>query len=102
MERGRYWLLTINNPVLTEVQILNILDIQEWMGNFQLEEGENGTEHWQLFIYTAETLRLSALKKVFTRAHTEKAKNAEKSHEYCQSKLVFIIAAHLLRFSSRR
>lgn len=74
--KGSHWSITINNPTEADHQIISQLPMNKfvklWKG--QLEKGENGTEHIQGMLQT-EYIRFSAIKKLFPRAHIEKAKN---------------------------
>ena len=47
----------------------------------QLEEGENGTPHLQLMLMT-KSMKFSAVKKLFPRAHIEIAKNPKALQKY--------------------
>lgn len=82
IDRARYWSITINNP--TEEEYKFPLPAK-WKLNGQLERGEDtGTLHYQGMLNTAETVRFSAVKKAFPRAHIEAAKNPAALAKYVQ------------------
>lgn len=72
-DRGTCWSLTINNPVETDFPNADSLP-SGWTYEGQIEEGEHGTKHYQGMVKTPQ-VRFSAVKKIFPRAHIEKAKN---------------------------
>ncbi len=76
----KYWCYTINNP--TEVDIVsNDLFTYHVYG---IEVGEEGTKHFQGFCIFKKVKRLTAVKKVFPRAHLERMKSTpKKSAAYC-------------------
>lgn len=82
---GRNWLLTINNEDPEEFkQSLethnDLLQCVYW----QQEKGESGTEHIQACITFRKNSRLSAIKKLWPRAHVELTHNVNASRLYCQ------------------
>lgn len=81
-ERATCWSVTINNPTASdEDNIAKAKQKSGWKVSGQLEEGENGTRHYQLMVKTPQT-RFSALKSAFPRAHIEVARNAKALAEY--------------------
>lgn len=70
-ERATCWSITINNP--TEEDEKPQLP-SGWRFAGQLERGEEGTLHIQGILHTPQ-VRFSAVKRVFPRAHIEKAYN---------------------------
>lgn len=82
-DRGTCWSITINNPTEDEVKDGQLL-IQlnpGWKCTGQMEVGKDGTPHYQGMLMTNQ-VRFSAVKKVFTRAHIEKAKNKAALSKY--------------------
>lgn len=70
-ERGTCWSITINNPTQEDMKP----DLPGgWKLTGQMEQGEEGTIHYQGMLTTPQ-VRFSAVKKVFARAHIELAKN---------------------------
>lgn len=70
-ERATCWSITINNP--TEQDMSPTLPAG-WKQTGQVEQGEEGTTHYQGMVTTPQ-VRFSALKKVYPRAHIEIARN---------------------------
>jgi len=104
-QRGTYWMLTCNNPETPftssdqidelaaedydgpEVEVHE--DLWEayklgWEFDGQLEVGANGTEHFQFWVNTRKQVRWTAVKKVFSSCHIEKAKDINKAKAYCK------------------
>jgi len=75
-ERSCYWSITINNPTAEDELEIELLKTNKNVKEFkyQLEEGDNGTKHYQGCLHTA-SLKFSAVKKMLKRAHIEKANN---------------------------
>lgn len=69
----RRWVFTLNNPTLTEQELLEALksDVHVTYAHFQREQGKQGTEHYQGFILLKVSQRLSYCKKLIPRAHFE-------------------------------
>ena len=76
--RGNCWSITINNP--KESDYTQQLPAG-WALTGQLEVGKEGTPHYQGMLTTPQ-IRFSAVKKVFTTAHIEKAKNKNALSKY--------------------
>lgn len=76
--RSTCWSITINNPTETD---LNPTLMGGWKLTGQIEEGEEGTRHYQGMLTTPQ-VRFSAVKKVFPRAHIEVAKNRRALEKY--------------------
>lgn len=75
--KGSWWSITINNPKASDYQELEMIKTKKWFRDWkaQLEQGtEESTVHIQGMLNT-EYIRWSAVKKVLTRAHIEKARN---------------------------
>lgn len=80
--RASNWSVTINNPSVCDEENIGIARQKGWQVEGQKERGENGTEHYQLYVNTRSQQRFSALKKAFPRAHIEVARNVMKLKEY--------------------
>lgn len=82
MERATCWSVTINNPISADDENIAIAKQKSgWHVEGQLEQGEEGTPHYQLMVKTPQ-VRFSAIKKLFPRAHIEVARNAKALAEY--------------------
>lgn len=81
-QRGTCWSITINNPVASDEESISLARQKSgWTVEGQLEQGTNGTPHYQLMLKTPQ-VRFSAVKKAFPRAHIELARNKEALAEY--------------------
>jgi len=81
-DRATAWSITINNPTASdEDAIAKAKQRTGWSIQGQLEQGENGTKHYQLMVRTPQT-RFSALKNAFPRAHIEIARNVKALEAY--------------------
>lgn len=72
--RASCWSLTINNPTEKDYEEIEVARQKGWTVEGQLEKGEEGTYHLQLKLSTPQ-VRFSAVKKSFSRAHIEIARN---------------------------
>lgn len=72
--RASVWSVTINNPTSQDEEEIALARQRGWEVDGQLEKGENGTPHYQLRVKTGQ-VRFSAMKKAFSRAHIEVARN---------------------------
>lgn len=72
--RATCWSITINNPTEKDEEEIELARQKGWRVEGQKEKGENGTPHYQLMVSTPQ-VRFSAVKKMFSRAHIEVAKN---------------------------
>lgn len=77
----RKWIFTINNP--TDDDKKNI-ESMKCKYIYQLEKGEQMTQHFQGFIEFKNPISFSSMKKKLPRAHIEKCNNTEASKKYCQ------------------
>lgn len=80
-----YWIITINNPTPEDLKI-KLTDSMTYL-IVGKETGENGTFHLQGYCCFKNRQYLTAVKKVFTRAHLEiKAKNSThaQASDYCK------------------
>jgi len=80
-----HWIFTENNP---EGELNELFADLEAEGKityacWQLEVGENGTEHFQGYINFSKKIRLSALKKIMKRAHWAVCRDMEGARNYC-------------------
>lgn len=73
-DRATAWSLTINNPTQADEESIQLARQKGWQVIGQLEEGENGTKHYQLLLKTSR-IRFGGVKKLFPRAHIEVARN---------------------------
>lgn len=72
--RASNWALTINNPTEKDEEEISLARQKGWSVEGQKEVGADGTPHYQLHVKTPQ-VRWSALKKAFSRAHIEVARN---------------------------
>ena len=77
-DRGCCWSITINNPTDDDVRC----DVPGWSLEGQYEVGAEGTRHFQGILKTGKQVRFSAVKRVFTRAHIEVARNKKALEAY--------------------
>jgi len=81
-DRANTWSVTINNPTAEDEEaIATAKQKSGWTVHGQLEQGEEGTPHYQLMIKTPQ-VRFSAIKKQFPRAHIEIARNPKALASY--------------------
>jgi len=84
-DRGTAWSVTLNMKNVSretcEAQIERAKSCG-WGIQGQIEEGKEGTPHYQLLVKTPQ-VRFSALKRVFASAHIEKARNVKALATYC-------------------
>lgn len=88
-ERGRCWILTINNYSKDDLSKLEELKEQCQKYTWQSEEGENETEHLQICLWFKNQKTFSQMKKHFPRAHIEKAMNWNACLNYCKKLKTF-------------
>lgn len=80
--QSRRWVYTLNNPTAEELTLLNTFECK--FNIYQLEKGENGTEHAQGYVVFDGNRRLSAVRKILERGHFEVARGRhEQCVEYC-------------------
>jgi len=83
-ERATAWSVTINMKTVSQStadECINTARARGWKVEGQLEQGEEGTKHYQLMVRTPQT-RFSAMKKMFPTAHIEIARNVDALREY--------------------
>lgn len=80
--RSRSYCFTVNNP-LTEVQDPhNLLDVASYLV-FQLEEGENGTPHYQGYVHLKHAMPFTALRKYLEANYAIARGSASENFLYC-------------------
>lgn len=88
------WILTINNPEQS------IEEMKEYIENlkgleyaiFQLEQGESGTPHFQIYLEFKNQKRFETLKNQFPTAHIEKRLGTkEQARNYCMKEETRIV-----------
>lgn len=72
--RHTCWSITINNPTPADEESIALVRQKGWKVEGQLEQGSEGTPHYQLMVHTGQQ-RFAAVKKAFPRAHIEPARN---------------------------
>lgn len=83
---AKHWCFTLNNPTIDEDNILDELDTLTFeYAVFQLEEGENGTPHFQGYVIWKSKQRLTAVRNLMGgRCHWEIARGTpEQNRIYC-------------------
>jgi len=85
---SKRWCFTVNNPEVQETPEFIKARVSIGKGYkylvFQLEEGANGTPHWQGFVTFDGMRRLSAVRKMLPRAHWEFSMGSSPSNQhYC-------------------
>jgi len=83
-DRATAWSVTINMKTVSQStadECINTARAKGWKVEGQLEQGEEGTKHYQLMVRTPQT-RFSAMKKMFPTAHIEIARNVDALREY--------------------
>jgi len=76
-DRGTAWSVTLNMKNVSKQRCEDMIDQAKqsnWGVQGQIEEGKEGTPHYQLLVKTPQ-VRFSALRKVFPTGHIEKARN---------------------------
>lgn len=82
--RGTAWSVTCNLKTIARESVDACIDAARTLGwgvEGQLEQGEQGTQHFQLMVKTPQ-VRFSAVKKVFPTAHIELARNRKALEQY--------------------
>ena len=83
-ERGSYWSVTLNMKSVSRQRCEDMIEQAKqanWGVQGQIEEGKEGTPHYQLLVKTPQ-VRFSAVKRVFPTAHIEKARNVKALEAY--------------------
>lgn len=81
MSKSRNWCFTLNNPEPTDKEKILALGVKYVL--FQLEEGEQGTPHYQGMIVANSPIRLKSVKEMIPRAHWEQTRSVPASIDYC-------------------
>lgn len=84
MTRSRNFCLTKNNPKESLTEFFEILKRDAVCACVQLEQGSNGTAHFQAFVSYKNAKHIGAVRKSFPGCHVDPAKNAIASWKYCQ------------------
>lgn len=79
--RASCWSVTINNPTAVDEEEIALARQKGWSVEGQLEKGEEGTPHYQLMVKTPQ-VRFSSVKKAFSRAHIEVARDQSALRKY--------------------
>lgn len=79
------WSVTINNPTSADDLEIALARQKGWRVDGQLEGAgtKSGTPHYQLVVRTPQ-VRFSAVKRAFSRAHIEPARNPAALEQYCK------------------
>lgn len=86
MKKCRSWLLTWNNPTISDEELAQYLDRFICRYVFQREQGASGTQHFQLFISFVNAISFESMKRDFPNCHIEKAKGVKNCIKYCSKK----------------
>lgn len=85
--RSRGWCFTINNPTQPGANLMEIIKMDPRVTYcvFSLEQGEQGTRHFQGYLHFEHAQRMQAAKDVVgQRAHLEKARGTpQQNRRYC-------------------
>jgi len=82
---AKHWCFTINNPTETDDAQLRAIVPRISYIIFGKEVGAEGTPHYQGFLCMNTQCRLSAVKKLLTRAHIERRKGTvQQAVDYCK------------------
>jgi len=83
-DRGTNWSVTLNMKNVSRAtceSMINQAKLSNWGVQGQIEEGKEGTPHYQLLVKTPQ-VRFSAVKKMFPTGHIEKARNVKALEAY--------------------
>jgi hypothetical protein len=78
---ARNWCFTLNNPKPEECP--RTWPQVKWV-TWQLEEGDEGTPHWQGVVEMSCVKRMTGMKKINSRAHWEVTRDVAKAVGYCK------------------
>lgn len=81
-DRARNFLFTINNPSIFDEHALSEIRFRCKFLQYQLERGEDGTEHYQGLICFKNPHTFQALKFLLPRAHIEHVRKLAAAYEY--------------------
>lgn len=84
-QNSKYWCFTINNPSADdELQMDRLRDVSTYLV-YQLEQGENGTRHYQGYVEFSIRKKGSTVKNLIPRAHLQQRRGSgEQASEYCK------------------
>lgn len=87
-QKSKGWAWTLNNPIMSGEALLAMLqrDVRVKYCVFQLEQGEQGTRHFQGYCFMKDPVRMSVVLSLFGDSwpHLEKAKGTpEQNRVYC-------------------
>ncbi len=80
---AKHWIITINNWKEEDLEELRSVCRASNSYSYQEEKGKDGTHHLQGYICYRTRIRLTAMKKLLTRAHLEIAKEPSIAYRYC-------------------
>lgn len=97
--QSKRWTFTLNNPTATETSDYVHTQCQEGKSYkylvFQLEQGDNGTPHYQGFVIFDGARRLTAVKRMLERAHWEPARGSSpQNRHYCTKPIADCACTH--------
>lgn len=83
--KSRTWLLTLNNPELEGEEYMRSMFEQLKAAYVcgQLEQGAEGTPHFQMFVNFKEPVRASKIKKFDNKLHIDIVKQNNGADDYC-------------------
>ncbi len=83
--KSRNWCFTLNNPTYIEDDTIQCEKFERTCKIFcyQLEIGENGTEHFQGTIGYTNAICFNTMKRLLPRAHWEPCHNLKRALAYC-------------------
>lgn len=97
--KSRNYCLTINNPKETLEEISERGKKHGLLTfNGQLEKGAEGTPHYQIFMAFPNPISFNTIRKLYSTAHIEPAKNALRAYEYCSKPDSRVSPEQSLRF----
>jgi len=101
--KSRNWSITINNPTDDDNILIAGLTDLTWVKEVkgQLEQGENGTPHYQMMLKT-DNVRFSQVKKALPRAHIEPARNAAALANYVVKQDTRVSSIPTVRVATQR
>ena len=84
-QNSKYWCFTINQPTeQDDIAIDNLRNSSSYL-IYQLEQGENGTPHYQGYVEFAIRKRGSTIKNLIPRGHIEVRRgNSKQASDYCK------------------
>lgn len=84
-KNSQYWCFTINNPTVNDNLCIENLRIASSYLIYQLEQGENETEHYQGYVEFSNRKRGTTVKNIIPRGHLEMRRGTSKeAADYCR------------------